>query len=441
VTATGAAAAGSAAAGSAAAGSAAALTEPTAPVRAKWVTLLVLADLGVWMAFFTPIQVLLPRQIAAIDPGHKEAMLGLVTGIGALVAVVVNPVAGALSDRTTFGVRGRAFGRRHAWTLGGALIGALALVMLAGQHTITGVVLGWVLAQACFNAMLATLTAAVPDRVPVAQRGAVSGWVGIPQILGLVLGVVLVTVVMTAGGDSEGTAGGYVAVAVAVALLAVPFTLATPDDPLPRAHRAPLRPRALLAGLWLSPRQHPDFAWVWITRFLVQFGNALGTLYLLYFLRDKVGHPHPEDGLLVLILVYAAGLTATTVVAGRRSDRTGRRKVFVVWAGIVMAGAALLLAGWPTWTGAVVAAAVLGGGYGVYVAVDAALITQVLPEASDRAKDLGVINIANSAPQVLGPALAAPIVVYLGGYPVLYALTAVVTLLGSVFVLRIRAVP
>jgi hypothetical protein len=82
-----------------------------------------------------------------------------------------------------------------------------------------------------------------------------------------------------------------------------------------------------------------------------------------------------------------------------------------------------------------------GGGYGVYVAVDAALITQVLPEASDRAKDLGVINIANSAPQVLGPALAAPIVVYLGGYPVLYALTAVVTLLGSVFVLRIRAVP
>jgi MFS family permease len=228
---------------------------------------------------------------------------------------------------------------------------------------------------------------------------------------------------------------------VAVALLAVPFTLATPDDPLPRAHRAPLRPRALLAGLWLSPRQHPDFAWAWITRFLVQLGNALGTLYLLYFLRDKVGHPHPEDGLLVLILVYAAGLTATTVVAGRRSDRTGRRKVFVVWAGIVMAGAALLLAGWPTWTGAVVAAAVLGGGYGVYVAVDAALITQVLPEASDRAKDLGVINIANSAPQVLGPALAAPIVVYLGGYPVLYALTAVVTLLGSVFVLRIRAVP
>jgi MFS family permease len=409
-----------------------ALAEPTTRVRGRWVALLFLANLGVWMAFFTPIQVLLPQQVADIDPAHKETMLGLVTGIGAAVAVIANPLAGALSDHTRFVLGGRAYGRRHVWTLGSALLGALALVFLAGQHTIAGVVLGWVLAQACFNAMLASLTAAVPDRVPVAQRGAVSGWVGMPQIVGLVLGVVLVTAVVS------GTANGYVAVAIAVALLAVPFVLATPDDPLPREHRAALRLRALVAGMWVRDR---DFRWAWVTRFLVQLGNALGTLYLLYFLRDKVRHPHPEDGLLVLILVYAAGLVSTTVLAGRASDRTGRRKVFVIWSGVVMAFAALLLAAWPTWPVAVLAAAVLGAGYGVYVAVDAALITQVLPRATDRAKDLGVINIANSAPQVLGPALSAPIVVHLGGYPVLYVLTAVVTLLGSVFVRKIRSVP
>jgi MFS family permease len=412
-----------------------ALAEPVAPVSGRWVGLLVLANLGVWMAFFTPIQVLLPEQLARIDAAHKETMLGLVTGVGALVAVIVNPLAGALSDRTTVRLGGRAYGRRHLWTLGGALVGALGLVLLSGQHTVLGVAAGWVLAQACFNAMLAALTAAVPDRVPLGQRGAVSGWIGIPQVLGLVLGVVLVTALVS------GVRAGYVAVAVAVALLAVPFTLLTPDDPLPREHRAPLRVRALLAAVWVSPRQHPDFAWAWITRFLVQLGNALGTLYLLYFLTDRVHYPHPDDGLLILILVYTAALVTTTVVAGRRSDRTGRRKVFVLWSGVVMAAAALLLAGWPTWTGALVAAAVLGAGYGVYVAVDAALITQVLPAATDRAKDLGVINIANSAPQVLGPALSAPIVVYLGGYPVLYALTALVTLLGSVLVLRIRSVP
>ena len=70
------------------------------------------------------------------------------------------------------------------WTATGAVLGAVSLVLLAQQHTLLGVALGWVAAQICFNAMLATLTAALPDRVPVDQRAAVSGWIGIPQALG-----------------------------------------------------------------------------------------------------------------------------------------------------------------------------------------------------------------------------------------------------------------
>jgi MFS family permease len=389
------------------------------------VSLLVVANLAVWMGFFTPIQVLLPDQLKAIDPGHKELMLGIVTGSGALAAVLANPLAGALSDRTT----GR-YGRRHPWTLGGGLLGALALLFLSTQHTVPGVALGWVAAQICFNAMLATLTAAVPDRVPVDQRGAVSGWIGIPQVLGVVLGVTLVTAVVTTN------AAGYVAVAIVVVLFTLPFPLATTDDPLPRPARPPLE----LRRFWISPRAHPDFAWAFGTRFLVQLGNALGTLYLLYFLTDRVHYKNPDNGVLILILIYTAGLMATCVVAGRRSDRTGRRKSFVIASGAVMAVAALMLAVAPRWTVVMAAAAVLGAGYGIYLAVDAALITQVLPAVSDRAKDLGIVNIANSAPQVLAPAVAAPIVHWLGGYPVLYALTAVVTLLGGVFVYRIRSV-
>jgi len=410
-----------------------ALSEPTVRVTRRWVALLFLANLGLWMSFFTPIQVLLPQQIEAIAPASKEELLGWVTAFGALAAVLCNPIAGALSDRTSARVFGRSLGRRHPWTLGGTILGAAALIWLAGQNTILGVTLGWVAAQVCLNAVLATLTAAVPDRVPVDQRGAVSGWVGIPQVAGLVLGVVLVTGVVT------GVRAGYVAMAALMVVLAVPFALSTQDDHLPAEHRPPLR--TLLGGLWVSPRQYPDFAWAFITRFAVQLGNAMGTLYLLYFLTDAVKLDKPEDGLLVLILVYAVALMATTVVAGRMSDRSGKRKIYVIASGGVMTVAALLLAVWPTFPAAVAAAAVLGAGYGIYLSVDAALITQVLPGAAARAKDLGVINIANSAPQVLGPALSAPIVVHLGGYPVLYAVTAVILIAGSVFVFKIRSVP
>ena len=403
----------------------AATVEPTVPVTGRWIFLLSLANLAVWMGFFTPIQVLLPEQLQAIAPENKEAMLGWVTGLGALAAVVANPLAGALSDRTA----GR-FGRRHPWTLAGGLIGAAGLVLLSSQQTVLGIALCWVGVQVCFNAMLAALTAAVPDRVPVTQRGFVSGWIGMPQVLGVVLGTVLVTVVV------HGVRAGYLAVAVAVILLTLSFPLSTKDEPLSAVDRS----RLDLRSFWVSPRQHPDFAWAFGTRFLVQLGNALGTLYLLYFLTDAVRLPDPSTGLLILILIYTAGLMATTVVAGRLSDRSGRRKSFVVVSGFVMALAAVMLAVSPTWPVAMASAAVLGGGYGIYLAVDAALITQVLPTATGRAKDLGIINIANSAPQVMAPALAAPIVSGLGGYPALYGLTAVVTVLGGIFVYKIRSV-
>jgi MFS family permease len=406
---------------------------PAVRVRRAFVGTLALANLAVWMGFFTPIQLLLPEQLEDIagDDG-KVGALGLVTGVGALVAVVATPLAGALSDRTT-----SRFGRRLPWLVGGALLGGLALIVLSRQSTVSGVLLGWALAQACLNAAYAGLTAEVPDHVPVAQRGTVSGWFGLPQAVGVVVGVALVTSFTTTVG------AGYLLIAVAVVVLVLPFAAVTKDPVLDRASRPTL---SLARGWWIDPRRFPDFGWAWLTRFLISLGNALGTLYLLYFLRDKVHYEQlfpgksAEDGVLVLILIYAAGAVATAVGGGMWSDRTGRRKPLVIVSSLIMAAGAVLLAVWPTWTAALVAAALLGIGYGVYMAVDTALVTEVLPAAADRGKDLGIVNIANAAPQVLAPAMAAPVVAGLGGYPMLYALTALVTVAGAVLVLPIRSV-
>jgi MFS family permease len=406
---------------------------PATRVRKAFIGTLALANLAVWMGFFTPIQLLLPEQLEDVagDEG-KVGALGLVTGVGALVAVVATPLAGALSDRTT-----SRFGRRLPWLVGGTLLGALALVVLSRQSTVVGVLFGWAAAQAFFNAAYAGLTAEVPDHVPVQQRGTVSGWFGLPQAIGVVVGVALVTSFTTT------VVAGYLLIAAVIVALVVPFAAVTRDPVLDPADRPTL---ALTKGWWIDPRRFPDFGWAWLTRFLISLGNALGTLYLLYFLRDKVHYEQlfpgrsAEDGVLVLILIYAAGAVATAVGGGMWSDRTGRRKPLVIVSSLVMAAGALLLAVWPTWTASLVAAALLGIGYGVYMAVDTALVTQVLPAAADRGKDLGIVNIANAAPQVLAPALAAPVVAGLGGYPMLYALTAVVTIAGAVLVLPIRSV-
>jgi MFS family permease len=406
---------------------------PATRVRSAFIGTLALANLAVWMGFFTPIQLLLPQQLEDIaGDGGKVGALGLVTGVGAAVAVVVTPLAGALSDRTT-----SRFGRRLPWLVGGALLGAVALTVLSRQSTVAGVLIGWCVAQAGLNAAYAGLTAEVPDHVPVAQRGTVSGWFGLPQAVGVVVGVALVTSFTTSAST------GYLLIAVAVALLVLPFAFVTRDAPLARADRPQW---SVGNGWWIDPRQHPDFGWAWLTRFLISLGNALGTLYLLYFLRDEVHYEQlfpgrtAEDGVLILILIYAAGAVATAVGGGIWSDRTGRRKPLVIVSSLIMAAGAVLLAAWPTWTAALIAAALLGIGYGVYMAVDTALVTEVLPAAGDRGKDLGIVNIANAAPQVLAPALAAPVVAGLGGYSVLYGLTALVTLAGAVLVLPISSV-
>ncbi len=413
-----------------------AVAEPVRRVGKGWIALIALANLGLYLGYFGPLEVLLPNQVQAIaGPGSKVVVLGWVTGIGAAVAMIANPVAGALSDRTT----GR-FGRRHPWTVGGAVAGAAALVLLAGQHSMAGVIVAWCLAQASLNAMQASVTAGVPDHVPVDQRGVVSGWVGLPQTAGVVLAVALVTLVVTGN-------AGYLLIAALVVACVLPFALITPDPRLPRASRPPISARTFVRSFWLSPRRYPDFAWAWLTRFAVNLGNAMAILYLLYFLRDRVhyGRLFPgqkaEDGLLILILAYTAAVVITAVTGGMISDRSGRRKLPVTVAGLVMAVPAVMLALWPTWPVAIAAAAIMGLGFGVYLSVDQALVTQVLPSAMGRAKDLGIINIANSGPQVLAPAIAAPLVGELGGYPTLFLSVAAITVLGSAFVWKIRSVP
>ncbi|MHC3473301.1 MFS transporter [Streptomyces sp. 7R007] len=408
-----------------------ALAEPAEQVGKGWTAALSLANVAIWVGWYGPLQILLARQAEDFAPGtgmSKETLLAWVTGAGALVSLAANPFFGALSDRTT-----ARWGRRTPWVVAGAAGGALSLLLLAGAGGVGVMALGWCLVQLTLNASFAAVTAAVPDRVPRRQRGAVGGWLGAAQILGAVAG----TGLATAAGS---LAAGYAACAVFALAGVLPYVVRYEDLRLAVADRPAWSARDFLRGFWISPRRHPDFGWAWLTRFLINLSNALVILYLLYYLRDGLHRPDPEQGVLVLTAVDSVALLATVVVGGVWSDRVGRRKPFVLWSGVLMAAATALLSVWQTWPSAILAAALLGVALGVFMSVDFALMTDVLPKALDRGKDLGVINVANALPQVAAPALAAPIVTYLGGYRVLYLVAAAIGLAGAVLVGRIRGV-
>jgi MFS family permease len=226
---------------------------------------------------------------------------------------------------------------------------------------------------------------------------------------------------------------------VALVGLAVPFVLRYREALAPLS-TLPLTPRGLTAAMWVSPREHPDFAWAFGGRVMVNIGNALGTTYLLYFFTDDLHLHGPDNALLITTAIYLVFTLATTYGGGVASDRSGRRRVFVVVASVLQGVAALMLVGWPSFSTALVAAGFLGAGYGAFLSVDQALVTQVLPDAGSRAKDLGIMNIGNNVPQSLAPLAAALIIDQFGGYRTLFAAAGVCTLIGAVMVYRIRSV-
>jgi MFS family permease len=410
-------------------GPAAALAEPTQRVTARWVTGLVLVNVGINAAFFGPINVFIGQQAISIDAPSKEAILSLVTACGAAVSLAANPLFGALSDRTT-----SRLGRRAPWVLAGAVLAAAALLAMSVSATVALMVLFWCLVQLGANAAYAAITAAVPDRVPVLQRGGVGGLAAMGQTLGILTGAVFGAVV------SGNFMVGYWLCAAALLLSVLPYLFHRNDPVLHKGMLRPFRVKDFFLGFWISPRLHPDFAWAWLTRFLVNVGNQLTIVYLLFFLRDIIGHEDPATGVLVLTGIYAVMVMVTAVLAGPWSDRVGRRKPFVIGSSAIIAMAGLIMAFFPVWPGALAGAAVLGVGFGAYLAVDFALLTQVLPQALDRGKDMGVINVANSLPQVVAPALALLAVTRWGGYSTLFVMAAIIGLLGAVFVVKIKSV-
>ncbi|WP_331769595.1 MFS transporter (plasmid) [Embleya sp. NBC_00888] len=410
-----------------------ALAEPTHRVGPGWVALYVLANAGMYIPMLVPTTFLMPEQIARIDPEGKVGSYAWVSMMGAISGIVIAPLAGALCDRTT----GR-FGRRRPWMIAGSLVCMAALVCTGVQTTVVGVALGTLVLSAGFMIIGAGLAPVVPDRVPVGQRGVVLGWATVPQAGGLIVGGLLIGLV-------AGFSAQYVLMA-AFPLLIVLFAVVSKDPPLPDSHREPFSLRGFLDGYRISPRRHPDFVWAMGSRFVMGLGYGLGTLYMPYFLDDVLHYEQlfpgrsTEDGLLIVIGVNCLATISTVVLSGWLSDRLGRRRMLVFLGGVTMAVAAIPLALSPTWTMTLVAAVILGLGYGVYLAVDTALVTEVLPTSANRGKDMALANLMTSLPYVLVPPIASVVLGELGGYRSLFLCSAAMSLLGAALVWKVTSV-
>lgn len=408
-----------------------------APVSFSFIATFALANLGFYTAVMTPVAMTLAVRVNTLDPAGKGASLGIILGLGALFALLANPIFGQLSDRT----RSR-FGRRKPWLLGGAVIGTLAQIVIAYATSLVMIGVVWCIIQIAYNAMLAALVATVPDQVPERQRGLVSALSGMSVYVALLIGSAILSLTGT-------TSNAMFLLPAGIGFLAIVVFVAVLKD-RPTSH-APVQSAPLLTELlgsfWVNPAKHPDFGYAWLSRFLVFFGFAALTSYQVYYLMDHLRVPEAFIGQTMFLstLITTAGVVGSSFLAGFLSDLTGRRKIFVLLAAVTYAAGILVIVFADGLTPFYVGIAISSVGFGVYMAVDQALVVDVLPDRETHAaKNIGVLNIANAVPQSIAPAVA-PLLLAIGSaggqnYGLLYAAAALSAFLGALAIAPVRGV-
>ncbi|MFB9307818.1 MFS family permease [Agromyces hippuratus] len=405
--------------------------DPPTPIKGvrRLLAWIIPANFGIFLIWGAVPGILLPAQIAAqFGEADKVANLTIVATIGAFCSMLAQPIAGQISDRT----RSR-FGRRAPWIFIGSLAGGLALVGLAFANSLVGVIIAWSLVQITYNIAQGPLSAVMPDRVPLNRRGTFAALSGIGLMVGAIGGQIVGSMFLGS------IAAGYVTFAVFSLVILTLFMIFNPDYSSKELEREPFKLGDFLRTFWVNPIKHPDFFWAFTGRLLLYTGYFAVVGFQFYLLTDYFGVEKPGEVIPMLGLISLAGILIATAVSGPLSDKLGRRKVFVFVSSIVTGIAFLLPWVWPDLTAWMIMTFISGLGFGMFQAVDTALMSEVLPSAKSFAKDLGVVNIAATLPQTLAPGVAGAIVLAFG-YAGLFPVAIVLSILGAFAVWPIKAV-
>src|SRR4051794_4506625 len=406
---------------------------PPARVTNGFIALYAVSYTGGSLLFLAPLLVSLAPKVDALgglDAAPRD--LALITSTGALLSIVANPVFGRLSDRTT-----SRLGMRRPWMVLGVVVGTAGTLLIATASDIRTVLIGWCVCQVAFNATLAAQAAVLPDQVPVRQRGAVSGLLGLSVPVASVVGTYLVQAFHRS--DLLMFSAPCLLGGAAVVL----FASRLQDRRLRPQDKPPWSLRELVGTFVVAPRRHSDFAWAFVSRFLLVMAYAFLVTYQTYYLLSRAGSDTAEVPHQVYLgtLAQSAALVAISPVAGRLSDRLGRRKVFVVVAALVYGAALFVIALAGSFGGYLLGMAIGGVGFAMYMAVDLALVVDVLPDSGTSAKDLGVLNIAGALPFAVAPSLApALLAIGNGSYTFLFTVAGLCAPLGAAAVVPIRSV-
>ncbi|MGO8687519.1 MAG: MFS transporter [Candidatus Dormibacteria bacterium] len=413
-----------------------------------------------WLWNALGAQVLPPIITRMVGQAHQGTALSALEGFGTLVAVVWQPMVGAVSDRTRL-----RWGRRRPFIAGGALGSSLFLVIMAFVGTFYWLLIVYFLLQVASNTAQAPYQGLGPDVVPEEDYGKFGAFYGMGNLVGTLIGFV-VTGIFTASGRYDLALYAMAAMLLVSMVLTVTMVpdRGRPDGDLQRGVGA------ITVGTFrISPRRHGDFLWLMGSRLLILMGVVGLETYAQFFFKD-VFYPHNTDQANAATTYLLAVIVVLSVLicypAARLSDRWGRKSMVVVCAvlgalgalGLVFSHYALLpgfmtapvasLLGIPRGLAQVLWFGVpIGVGIGAFLTVDWAFMIDLIPPA-ETGRFLGFSNIATAGAGIIARFIAGPVLDHfnagahilgeLGGYPVVFGMFVVYFAAGTLLVLPVH---
>lgn len=382
--------------------------------------------------------VLQVRLLDFVAESQKNTYLGLLTFSGLIVAMAVQPIAGAISDRSRFG-----WGRRRPYILIGTMAAILFLSGIGTAGNYAALFVFYCLLQAGSNTAQASYQGFIPDLVPEGKRGTASGVKSLLEILGGVALLWVTSRIMDHYLAGEGAAWLWLALGV-LAIVLLGFMVATilmvrelPASGSPGTH--------LLSTLYRSFRfdvkANRDFTLFLVSRLLIFMGMATIQTFALYFLMDVVGVTNPAAATADLLIVAGICMVATVYLSGRLSDRLGRKPILVASGFIGALGITTLFFS-PNYGFILLSGGLLGISFGAFLSTNWALATDLVARGEE-ARYLGITNVATAGGAALARLIGTaidPLNAYSSGlgYQIMFLACFVYFIAGALLITKIK---
>ena len=402
------------------------------------ITILGFALAALWSSLHS---IILPlRLLDFVAESQKNTYLGLLTFTGLLLAMIIQPVAGTISDRSTFH-----WGRRRPYILLGTAVALLFLPGIGFAWDYAAIFIIYCLLQISANTTQGPYQAFIPDLVPEGKRGLASGMKGLLEIVGGIALIYPIALFMDRYFAGEGSIWLWtVLVMLAIVLLGamVAPVLTVKEQPVSGKPQPPLL-TTFYQTFNTDVRQNRNFIWFLISRLLVFMAFTTIQQFALNFLQDVIGVTNPAEATARFSIVAVTGMLAVVYLTGYFSDKIGRKPIAVTAALLGAIGIAILFM-YQSYGAMLVAAGIIGIALGAFNSTNWALATDLITKGEE-ARYLGLANMATAGGAALARLIGLVIDFFNNytpnlGYQVMLGACFVYFVAGSTLLLKIKKV-